>query len=271
MTADYHLHSSFSGDSETCPETAVRTAFEKGLDLMCFTEHFDPDYPYPDVSMELDVSAYFSEMRRLQNLFGSHPEIRIGAELGIQPHLGTFLQNWLTACEADGFHFDFLIASTHIADRLDPYYPDFWHSRNTRQAVGRFLDITLENIRSFDNFDVYGHLDYIVRYAPEQERFFSYSAHAEQIDAILRLLLDKGKGIEINTGGWKAGLAEPNPCRDVLRRYRELGGEIITMGSDAHTPEYIAYRFEDAKELLRSCGFRYFTVFRERKAEFISL
>ena len=91
------------------------------------------------------------------------------------------------------------------------------------------------------------------------------------MDAILRLLIEKGKGIEINTGGWKAGLAETNPCRDVLRRYRELGGEIITMGSDAHTPEYIGYRFADAKEALKACGFRYFTVFRERRPVFMRL
>ena len=85
------------------------------------------------------------------------------------------------------------------------------------------------------------------------------------------LLIEKGKGIEINTGGYKAGLSEPNPCHDVLRRYRELGGEIITMGSDAHTTEYVAYRFADARDVLKECGFRYFTVFRERKAEFVPL
>ena len=100
---------------------------------------------------------------------------------------------------------------------------------------------------------------------------FPYAQHADQVDAILKLLIEKGKGIEINTGGYKAGLSEPNPCHDVLRRYRELGGEIITMGSDAHTTEYVAYRFADAREVLKECGFRYFTVFRERKAEFVPL
>lgn len=271
MTADYHLHSSFSGDSETIPEDCVRAGLERGLSQLCFTEHFDPDYPYPDVCMELDVPAFFSEMQRLQNLYQEQIGLCAGVEIGIQPHLGVFLDDWLAKCSTDGHHFDFVIGSTHVTDRLDPYYPDFWKSRSTQKAVGRCLEDTLENICAFDGFDVYGHLDYVVRYAPENERFFAYSAHAEQVDAILRLLIQKGKGIEINTGGWKAGLAEPNPCQDILRRYRELGGEIITMGSDAHTPEYIGYRFEDAKELLRSCGFRYFTVFRERKAEFISL
>ena len=272
MTADYHLHSSFSGDSRTNPEDAVRAGIEKGLSLLCFTDHFDPDYPYPEASMELDVPAYVSEIRKLQALYQDQLEIRLGAELGIQPHLGEFLRSWARDCASGGYQFDFLIGSTHLVDRLDPFYPDYWEARSAREAVSRYLEATLENIRAFDGFDIYGHLDYVIRYAPRTEdRAFSYAAHAEQMDAILRLLIEKGKGIEINTGGWKAGLAETNPCRDVLRRYRELGGEIITMGSDAHTPEYIGYRFADAKEALKACGFRYFTVFRERRPVFMRL
>lgn len=271
MTADYHLHSRFSGDSETLPEDVVHSAFDKGLSLLCFTEHFDPDYPYTDVCMDLDVSAYSAEIHRLQALYSRKIEIRMGAELGLQPHLGDFFHSWLRTCIQKDISFDFLIGSTHLVDGTDPYYPEFWSGRGPDAALGRYLDIALENIRAFDGFDVYGHLDYIIRYIPDGERRFSYSAYAGQTDSILRLLIQKGKGIEINTGGWKAGLSEPNPCRDVIRRYRELGGEIITMGSDAHTPEYVSFRFEDAKELLRSCGFRYYTVFRERKPEFVKL
>ena len=271
MTADYHLHSCFSGDSKTPTEEVVRSGLEKGLSLLCLTEHFDPDYPYADVCMDLDAPAYFAEARRLQALYESRIEIRVGAELGLQPRLGTFLDSWLERNMAEGLSFDFLIGSTHLVDGTDPYYPEFWNGREPEASVGRFLDITLENVRAFDCFDVYGHLDYIVRYIPDGERRFSYSSHRDQVDAILKLLIEKGKGIEINTGGWKAGLSEPNPCGEVLRRYRELGGEIITTGSDAHTPEYTGFRLEDAKEVLRSCGFRYCTIFRERKPEFIKL
>ena len=89
MTADYHLHSCFSGDSETPTEEVVRSGLEKGLSLLCLTEHFDPDYPYADVCMDLDAPAYFAEARRLQALYESRIEIRVGAELGLQPRLGT--------------------------------------------------------------------------------------------------------------------------------------------------------------------------------------
>ena len=94
MTADYHLHSSFSGDSRTNPEDAVRAGIERGLSLLCFTDHFDPDYPYPEVSMELDVPAYVSEIRKLQALYQDQIEIRLGGELGIQPHVGGVLRSW---------------------------------------------------------------------------------------------------------------------------------------------------------------------------------
>ncbi len=266
MTADYHLHSCFSGDSEAPTEDMLKKGLERGLSLMCMTEHLDLDYPYEDVTFDLDTDAYFQEMRGLQEAYRDQIELRIGAELGLQPHLGDAYRDWLSDKS-----FDFLIGSTHLVDRLDPYYPDFWAAYEPAAGISRYLDVTLKNIRSFDDFDVYGHIDYIIRYVPKGERVFSYRKHADQVDAILKLLIRKGKGIEINTGGFKAGLSEPNPCRDILRRYRELGGEILTMGSDAHTPEYVAYRFEDAKEILRECGFRYFTVFRERKAEFLSL
>ena len=149
MTADYHLHSCFSGDSETPTEEVVRSGLEKGLSLLCLTEHFDPDYPYADVCMDLDAPAYFAEARRLQALYESRIEIRVGAELGLQPRLGTFLDSWLEQNMAEGLSFDFLIGSTHLVDGTDPYYPEFWNVREPEASVGRFLDITLENVRAF--------------------------------------------------------------------------------------------------------------------------
>ena len=107
------------------------------------------------------MPAYFSEIRKLEKQYREQIEIRFGAELGIQPHLGDLLHAWIRQHSEKGCALDFLIGSTHLVDRLDPYYPDFWTSRSQEEAIRRFLDITLENIRAFDGFDVYGHLDYI--------------------------------------------------------------------------------------------------------------
>lgn len=266
MTADFHLHTSFSWDSETPPRAVVEAALKAGLSILCFTDHMDTDYPYDGDSFEFNTDEYFTQLSVLQAEYRDRIEIRIGVELGLQPHLGDIHRSYLK-CRP----FDFVIGSTHIVDRLDPYYPDFWELYDKKQGIARYLETTMENIRHYDDFDVYGHLDYIVRYIPNGEKSFSYQNYADQVDEILKHLLAHGKGLEINTGSFRSGLTVTNPCPDVLKRYLELGGEIITLGSDAHTPEYTGSRLDYAKEVLRDCGFRYFTVFRERRPEFLPL
>jgi histidinol-phosphatase (PHP family) len=266
MKADFHLHSSFSGDSQTPQEAVIAAGISQGLSALCFTDHMDADYPCTDVSFELDTENYLASVRELQQRYSGKLSIGAGVELGLQPHLGDYYRSYTRQ-----YDFDFIIGSTHLVDRYDPYYPEFWNIYNKKEGVLRFLEITLENIQAFDSFDVYGHLDYIVRYVPGEDRSFPYADYADLTDEILRLLISTGKGIEINTAGYKAGLGVPNPCPDILKRYRELGGEIITMGSDAHTAEYVGSCMEKAQELLRSCGFRYFTIFKNRKPEFLPL
>jgi histidinol-phosphatase (PHP family) len=110
-----------------------------------------------------------------------------------------------------------------------------------------------------------------VRYGPNKNQFYTYGKYADVIDEILRSLIEKGKGIELNTAGFKYGLGHPNPTEDILRRYRELGGEIITIGADGHKPEHVAYDFKKVPEILRAAGFSYYTVFKQRKAVFYPL
>lgn len=104
-----------------------------------------------------------------------------------------------------------------------------------------------------------------------KNRDYSYEKYHAILDAILRRIIELGKGIELNTGGYHYGLGQPNPCTEIIRRYRELGGEIITIGADAHTPDKIGYDFDKAAQVLHDCGFTYYNVFRGRKAEYINL
>ncbi len=150
----------------------------------------------------------------------------------------------------------------------DPYYASYYEGRSEREAYLEYFVSILENIRAFQDFDVYGHIDYVVRYGPDKNTYYSY---ADVIDEILKQLIHHGKGIEVNTAGFKYGLGHPNPCEDILKRYRELGGEILTLGADAHQPEHIAYDFQRLPKLLQTCGFSYYTVFKNRKAQFIAL
>jgi len=127
---------------------------------------------------------------------------------------------------------------------------------------------TLLDVQSDGSFDVLGHLDYVVRYGKEKEAQYSYKKYSELIDEILRTLIAKGKGLELNMAGLKYGLPFAHPHPDVLRRYKELGGEIITVGADGHKPEHIAYDFHKAEDILKESGFRYYAEFRERQPFF---
>ena len=118
---------------------------------------------------------------------------------------------------------------------------------------------------------MYGHLDYVVRYGPTKNDSYTYQKHADVFDKILSVLIENGKGIELNTGGFRSGLSQPNPCVEILKRYRALGGEIITVGSDAHAPKDIAADFDRACALLKECGFAYYCVFQKRIPVYLKL
>ncbi len=270
ITADFHLHSSFSGDSDTPMEEMILRGIELGLTQMCFTEHNDLDYPAgedgPSDIFELNADAYLYELLKLREKYADRIEILFGVELGLQPHLTR--QNAAFVKEHD---YDFVIASSHVCHGQDPYYPSFYEGRAQEAAYREYFESILENLRSYSNFDVYGHLDYVVRYGPDRDEGYSYEVYRDIFDKILHRLIDIEKGIELNTAGLAKGLREPNPCIGVLKRYRELGGEIVTIGSDAHRPAQIAYAFDRAAEILKDCGFRYYATFAKRSPSFHKL
>lgn len=265
---DCHMHSSFSADSQAPMESMILEAKARGLSGICFTEHLDPDYPpVPDsLDFSLDLPAYRTSFTKLKEKYAGQLEVRFGIEFGLQPHLEQEFQTLLSQEP-----FDFVIGSSHVVHGYDPYYPEFFQGRKESACYMEYFESILENLAVINGMDVYGHIDYIVRYGPSQNREYSYGRYQDILDEILRTILDKGMGIEINTGGYRYGLGEPNPCGRILRRYRELGGEIITVGADAHAPEQIAFSFDKAAALLSDCGFRYYTVFHNRKPEFIKL
>lgn len=266
MIWDTHMHTEFSGDSDAAPEAMAEEAIRRGLSGICFTDHMDYDYPQEPNVFTFEPDAYMQKMRAVQQDFAGRLPIRIGIELGLQPHLSERHRALLSS-----FPFDFVIGSSHIVHGKDPYYPPYFEGRTEHEAYLEYFESILENIAAFDEFDVYGHIDYVVRYGPNKNQNYSYHAYREVIDEILRTLIQKGKGIEINTAGFKYGLGHPNPTEEILARYLELGGEILTIGSDGHAPEQIAWDFDRVPQLLKACGFTHFTVFKNRKPEFLPL
>ncbi|SFG42306.1 histidinol-phosphatase (PHP family) [Lachnospiraceae bacterium C7] len=266
MLWDSHMHSFFSGDSDSPMENMILEAINKKLPGICFTEHLDYDYPdSPDMFL-LDLNKYKNEFYLLKEKYISKIQINFGIEIGLQPHISDKNNNVIK-----NYPFDFVIGSSHVVHGFDPYYSTFFTGKSEDEAYREYFESILENLDAFTNFDVYGHIDYVVRYGPNKNRFYNYQKFSDIIDEDLRKIISLGKGIEINTGGFKYGLGHPNPTEDIIKRYKELGGEIITLGSDAHKPEHIAYDFNKLSSILVNAGFKYYTVFHNRKPHFIKL
>lgn len=269
IKADFHIHSYFSGDSKEKMENMVQQAIKNGMNHICFTEHYDPDYVYQNEQeglFELNTDSYLYELIQLKNKYQDQIKILFGVELGLQPHLKRELSIY-----SRSYDFDFIIGSTHICNRKDPYYPSFFEGRSEDEAHREYFLNVLESVKKTPYFDVYGHLDYVVRYGPTKNAEYTYAKHKDIFDQILNQLIENEKGIELNTGGFSAGLGQPNPSLEILKRYRELGGEVITVGSDAHDISKVGYEFDKACDILKECGFKYYCIFENRTPEFFKL
>ena len=270
ITADYHLHSSYSGDSTEPMENMIKEAIKKGFTHICFTEHMDMDFPIsndtPCGTFLLNTDSYLYDLAILKARYEDRINILFGVELGLQPHL----QKQLTLY-ARSHEFDFIIGSTHVVNGKDPYYQSFYEGRHEEEAYREYFGGIVDNIKKFQNFDVCGHLDYVVRYGINKDKDYSYAKYKDLFDTILTLLIENEKGIEINTGSLLDGTRDLSPCTDVIKRYKELGGEIITMGSDAHKAAHIGFQFDRAEEILKACGYKYYCIFQNRLPEYKKL
>lgn len=266
LNSDFHIHTSFSADSDAPMSSMIEEGIRRGLTTMCFTEHLDYDYIADGMEFVVDTCAYRKELERCRSLYGEKIELLFGIELGLKPSLADRLTDYLNKWD-----FDFVIGSSHTVHDADPYYPSFYEGRREKDCYLEYFQTIPENLAAFSDLDTYGHLDYVVRYGPNKNRYYSYEKYRDVLDEALRSIIHHGVGLELNTAGYKYGLGAPNPHPDVLRRYRELGGEIITVGSDGHAPEHLAYDFHKVRDLLLSSGFHYYTIFRKRKPEFIKL
>ncbi len=269
ITADQHVHSHHSGDSEARMEDIAEQAIARGLTELCFTEHVDLDYPDvgdPEITEEtflLDADAYHREYCEVRDRYADRIRLSFGLELGMQPHLGQENTRFVQASP-----YDLVIASTHVSRRRDPYYPAFYEGRSEEDAIREVLAETLENIRVFEDFDVVGHLDYVLRYLPSRRQRVDMTPFADVIDEILKLIIRREQGLDLNTAPlWKKGSPEMNPSRQILSRYRELGGRIITFGSDAHHAGDVSGAFDTAERIALECGFTEYCVYRNRRPE----
>ena len=267
ILADCHVHSCFSSDADTPVEQMIEAAIAQGRKYFYLTDHHDFDYPIGEDGRDFQLPRedYTLRLELLRDTYKDKIELRIGVEMGLMAHIADKINDYVS-----GYPFDFVIGSSHLVRGQDPYYAEYYEGKTERQAYEEYFLSILENARALDSFHVYGHLDYVIRYGPNKDKFYDPMDYYDVFKELLQVIIDKGKGIEVNTGSLYKGFSYPHPHQTVLKMYRERGGEIITIGSDAHVPQYVGYGFEQAEALLKQCGFRYYTLFEKGKPQQIA-
>ena len=272
ITADQHTHCLFSTDSEATPESMIKGAIEKGLTHLCLTDHMDLDYPgttKENPLFEFNLSEYFAALMPLKEAYSNKLSLGIGIELGLRP--GREDLNLAMHQMLNHHPFDFVLGSVHLLDNDDPYYESYWNGRSAKDILTKYFNDMLTSFKEYDNFDSLGHLDYLIRYIPPfcGSKDYAYKEYAEVIDEIFKLLINKNKALEINTAGLIKGLPCFHPKLEFLKSYLALGGELITIGSDGHSPDKIATEFTKTEDFLKSLNVPGYYVYKNRKPEFV--
>ena len=259
---DFHMHSTVSFDGHDAAADMVKAAQAAGLREICFTDHIDYVKDSDDLSMVFDTNKYNEVYDGLE---GQDLKIRRGMEFGMYPDNAPMLKKDLMRRD-----FDFVLGSVHFVDAEDVYFVPYWSDKTVFEAERRYLEETLACVQAHDDFDVLAHLTYISKArAHHAPRPVPYEDHREIVDEILKVLVRKGKGMEMNTSG-------VDRCGDFLpydvyfRRFKELGGQIVTVGSDAHAASRVGQYADRACQILKEI-FGYVCTFENRQPIFHKL
>ena len=253
---DFHMHTRVSFDGHDTGLAMAMTAKERGLTEICFTDHID--YA-TEMDMVFDTAAYNAEYDGLEvpGLL-----IRTGLEFGLTPDNADQLK-----IDLGRRHFDFVLGSIHLVGGVDIYMSEYWADKSYDEAIRLHLETTLESVRAHEDYDVLGHLTYISKCgANPRKELLRYEDHKPLVDEILQELVKRGKGMELNTSGVDR-CGGPLPTLDYFQRFYELGGRIVTVGSDSHDTARVGqYTHEMVAELKKIFG--YVCTFEDRRPIF---
>lgn len=268
MQADYHVHTEFSDDSEYPMENVVQDAISLGLDEICFTDHVDygvkvdwdsgKNVPYRlNVPLlNVDYPRYRAEIERLKSIYKNQIQLKTGLEFGIQVHTIDAFEKLFAR-----YPWDFIILSIHQVDDQEFWTQDFQKGKTQKEYNERYYEELFEVIQRYKNYSVLGHLDLVSRY--DQNGIYPFENLKPLITQILKTVIEDGKGLELNTSYHRYGLGDVTPSLEILKLYKDLGGTIITIGSDSHKPDHLGTYLEEAKVILRTLGFEAFYTFEK--------
>lgn len=267
MYADYHLHCEYSDDSNEPMENQIQEAITLGLDEMCFTDHVDygikRDWDDPEgiiirhaiehgkevdlVLANVNYPKYFEALNMYQKKYASSISIKKGLEFGIQSITVDAYEKLYASYQDD---LDFILFSMHQVNNLEFWTQDFQKGKTQKEYNDEYYKEIYQTMQMFHHYSCLAHLDLMARY--DENGIYPFENEKDIIAEILKYAIRDGKGIEINTSSWKYGLKDTQPSRAILKLYKDLGGKIITVGSDAHETKYLASHIKDAYAILKN-------------------
>ncbi len=259
---DYHVHTRVSYDGHNTPGEMVAAAVAAGLQEICFTDHLDYQLSAPREKTAFTPEQYRQAYR---DITSGDLTIRFGAEVG----LATWNKEEL-AEDLRQYPYDFVLGSVHFVDDIDPYMPPYWVDKEPLQAERAYFEEMLRCVKLHDNFDVLGHLTYISKCrAHPCPRVIPLAQYRDLIAEIMKALVAKGRGMEINTSGVDR-CGDFLPGLEYLKLFKDLGGEIITVGSDAHDIKRVGQYTDRACAMAKEV-FGHVCTFEKRKPVFHKL
>jgi histidinol-phosphatase (PHP family) len=260
---DYHMHSNFSCDCEAPMADMCRSAIAKGIAEIGFTEHFDHHSGDPHRDW-FRPQSWLDELARCRTEFAARLTIRAGIEIG-EPHI---FAAQATAVLAQA-PFDYVLGSLHWVGMESVFNPAYFRQRSPDEAFGAFFD-ELMHMTALGDFDILSHFDVPIRTAFAVYGPYDPTRYEESIRTVLQNCIDRGIALDLNTAALRATPQVLTPAPLVLGWYAEMGGERITLGSDAHRPHEVGSHLEVALQIAAEAGLHYLTFFEQRQARLVS-
>lgn len=253
MYSDFHLHTAFSDDSDYAMQSSIEQAIALGLEEIGYAEHLD--YGIDNVD-QCDIPLYLETIVDYQKKYKDQIVIRQGVEFGIQAHTISEYQKTF-----DAYPFDFVILSIHQINNQEFWRNEYQEGKPRGAILEGYYDELFSVLSQYNDYSFLGHVDVINRYV-ERGPYLT-PRNRDQIAEIFKHIIEKGRGIEVNTSCYRYGLKDLTPSREIIRLYRELGGEIITIGSDGHNQEELGFKILETQNELREMGFKAIYTFKE--------
>lgn len=252
---DYHHHTNNSFDSTAIMEDVCIKAIENNIKEICFTEHYSVN-PLAPTFGHMDFSKYFKEIKDCQEKYGHVLTIKAGIEL-CEPHI--LIEKYSETLQP--LNLDFILGSVHNINNQKLRLVLKEHQQHGYQLYFE----ELYKMVSTADIDVIAHLDLMKRYAFKEYGSYQFAEYQEILQQVLKKAVKRNIGIEINTSGLSWDFKATLPSMNIIQLYKDLGGEIITIGSDSHKADSVGANLHEAYALAKQCGFEYIYKFEKRE------